>query len=101
METIMNAETTAELDTIVRSLGDFAHVARKSQFAHAATLLEMAKLELQMAIFDISYDELEALRSIIKEGPADQPVHLDAKHLPKKVVTLLNQLAAAGKPDDC
>ena len=95
----MNAETTAELDSIVRSLGDFAHVARKSQFTHAALLLEMAKLELQMAIFDISYDELEALRSFIKEGAPDQPVELDGKHLPAKVVNLINQLAAARKPD--
>jgi hypothetical protein len=96
----MNAETTAELDTIVKSLDNFAHMARKSQFTHAALLLEMAKLELQMAIFDISYDELEALRSFIKEGAPDQSIGINGKHLPAKVVNLINQLAAARRPGE-
>jgi hypothetical protein len=89
----MNAETAAELGAIVQSLGEFAHVARKSQFTHAALLLEMAKLEMQMALFDISHDELEALRSFV--GPAE----LDAAHLPAKVVSFVNQLSASRKPD--
>ena len=95
----MNAETTAELDQIVQSLGEFAQIARKSQFDHAALLLEMAKLELQMAIFDISYDELEALRSFVKDGAPDHPGEIASKHLPAKVVNLINQLAAARKPN--
>ena len=92
----MNAETAAQLGAIVQSLGEYAHVARKSQFTHAALLLEMAKLEMQMALFDISHDELEALRSFVGDaGPAE----LDAAHLPAKVVSFVNQLTASRKPD--
>ena len=49
---------------------------------------------------NISYDELEALRSFVKDGVPDQPISINGKHLPAKVVNLINQLAAARRPGE-
>ena len=66
----MPMDKTERLNGIVSALNDFIDVVRAYDLEDTATLLRMAKLDLQMQIHDISDEELQALCEAVEQGQA-------------------------------
>ena len=64
----MPMDRTERLNGIVAALNDYIDVVRAHDLDSTATLLRMAKLDLQMHIHDISDEELHALCEALEEG---------------------------------
>jgi len=62
----MNRDTAVRLQGIVASLGEHIDVLRACDLPEARQLLSIAKLELQMRIYGISDDELQAFCAALK-----------------------------------
>ena len=68
----MPMDRTERLNGIVEALTEYIDVVRAYDMDGTATLLGMAKLDLQMHIHDISDEELQALCEVVEAGQAGQ-----------------------------
>ena len=72
----MPTDRTERLNSIVTALNDYIDVVRAYDLDGTATLLRMAKLDLQLHIHDISDEELQALCEAVErcEAPSGPTV---------------------------
>ena len=90
----MPMDKTERLSGIVDALTEYIDVVRAYDMDDTATLLGMAKLDLQMHIHEISDEELQALCEVVEAGQAGQqacapvpsPINAREQHAQASVV---------------